>query len=68
MQVLKATQEKYNALNGYTNRNSRLQFIKDASDNWIVGKSVLTDNAFLAIRPQLEQLEEIPYNPVIEEI
>ena len=68
MTVLRATQEQYNALNGYTNRNSRLQFVKDADNNWIVGKSVLTDDAFLAIRPQLEQLEEIPYNPVIEEI
>lgn len=68
MTVLKATPEQYNALNGYTNRNSRLQFVKDADNNWIVGKQVLTDNAFLAIRPQLEQLEEIPFNPVTEEL
>ena len=68
MTVLTATEAQYNALNGYTNRNSRLQFVKDAGDNWIVGKSVLTDDAFLAIRPQLEQLEEITFNPIIEEI
>lgn len=68
MTVLKATQEQYNALNGYTNRNSVLQFVKDAADNWIVGKSVLTDEAFLAIRPQLEQLEEIDHNPKQEEV
>ena len=68
MTALKANTQQYNALNGYAKRNSVLQFVKDAGDNWIVGKSVLTDDAFLAIRPQLEQLEEIPYNPVIEEI
>lgn len=68
MKVLKATEQKYNELNGYRNGNSVLQFVKDAGNNWIVGKQVLTDEAFLAIRPQLEQLEEIPYNPVIEEI
>ena len=68
MTALKANTEQYNALNGYRNRNSVLQFVKDAGDNWIVGKSVLADNAFLDIRPQLEQLEEIAYNPVIEEL
>lgn len=64
MKVLRATQEQYNALNGYTNKNNVLQFVKDAEDNWILGNQVLTDNAFLEIRPQLEQLEEIPYNPI----
>ena len=68
MKVLKATQEQYNELNGYRNGNSVLQFVKDAADNWIVGLSVLTDEAFLAIRPQLELLEEIDHNPKQEEI
>ena len=68
MTVLKATQEQYNALNGYRNRNSVLQFIKDADGNYIVGKNVLTDDAFLDIRPQLEELEEIDFNPNQEEI
>lgn len=68
MKVLKATEDQYNALNGYRNRNSVLQFVKDAEDNWIVGKQVLTDEAFLAIRPQLEALEEIDHNPKQEEI
>lgn len=36
--------------------------------HWIVGKSVLTDEAFLAIRSQLEALEEIDFNPKQEEI
>ena len=68
MKVLKATTEQYNALNGYTNGNSVLQFVEDAAGNWIVGKSVLTDKAFLAIRPQLELLEEITHNPKQEEV
>lgn len=68
MKVLRATTEQYNALNDYRNSNSVLQFVEDAAGNWIVGKSVLTDEAFLAIRPQLEQLEEIEHNPKQEEI
>lgn len=68
MTVLAATQNQYNALNGYRNRNSVLQFVKDADNNWIVGKQVLTDEAFVAIRPQLEALEEIDHNPKQEEI
>ena len=68
MTVLTVNQDQYNALNGYTNRNSVLQFVKDANNNWIVGKQVLTDDAFLAIRPQLEALEEIDHNPKQEEI
>lgn len=68
MKVLKATTEQYSALNGYRNGNSVLQFVEDEVGNWIVGKSVLTDEAFLAIRPQLESLEEINHNPIIEEV
>lgn len=68
MTVLTATAEQYNALNGYRNGNSVLQFVKDAADNWIVGKQVLTDDAFAEIRPQLQQLEEIPFNPVTQEL
>ena len=68
MKVLKATAEQYNELNNYQNGNSVLQFVKDAAGNWIVGLSVITDQAFLAIRPQLEALEEIPHNPITEEI
>ena len=68
MKVLKANNEQYNALNDYTNGNHILRFVKDADNNWIVGKSVLTDDKFIAIRSQLEQLEEIDYNPIIVEI
>ena len=67
MKVLKATEQEYNELNGYRNGNSVLEFVKDADGNWIVGKSVLSDIAFLPIRPQLEELEEIEFNPIILE-
>lgn len=68
MIVLKANNEQYNALNGFQNGNSILQFVKDADDNWIVGKSVLTDDAFLDIRADLEALEEIDFSPILEDI
>lgn len=66
--VLKATNEQYNSLNGRVNGNSKIQFIKDADGNWIVGKEVLTDPVWQVIWPDLNQLEEIPFNPVITEI
>ena len=68
MIVLKATQQQFEALNGYKNGNGVLQFTTDANGNWIVGKSVLTDPAFEAIREQLEQLEEIEFEPRKDEI
>ena len=68
MEVLKANDIQYEALNGFTNENSHISFIEDADDNWIVGKEVLTDDKFLEIRNELEQLEVIPYNPKITEI
>jgi len=63
MEVLKANDIQYEALNGFTNENSHISFIEDADDNWIVGKEVLTDDKFLEIRNELEELEVINYNP-----
>ena len=68
MNVLKANSSQYNELDGYSFKNSVLQFDKDINDNWIVGMSVLNDDAFIAIRTQLQQLEQIEFNPVITEI
>lgn len=68
MKVLKANQDQYNALNGYTNKNHVLQFVKDADNNWIVGKEVLLDDNFIAIRSQLKELQEIEYNPIIVDL
>lgn len=67
IRVLKATNAQYNNLNGLVNGNSKLEFIKDNANNWIIAKSVLTDPAWLSIRPALNQLQEIDFNPIITE-
>ena len=61
MKVLKANTAQYEALNGFTNGNSHISFIQDADGNNIIGKEVLTDDKFLEIREELEQLEVIIY-------
>jgi len=63
MEVLKANTQQYEALQGFANGNHIINFSLDADDNYIIGKEVLTDDKFLEIRNQLEQLEVIPYNP-----
>ena len=68
IKVLKATDVQYNNLNGRVNGNSRIEFIKDADGNWIIGKEVLTDPNWQAIWPDLNQLEDIPFNPVVTEL
>lgn len=61
MEVLMATQEQYDALNKYEYKDSRLEFCKDANDNWVVGTSVLKDTDFSEIQSQLQELEVIEY-------
>jgi len=63
MEVIKANEKQYSNLNGFKNSSHKLEFLKDFDNNWIVGKEVLTDDKFLEIRNELEQLEVIPYNP-----
>jgi len=63
MEVLKANTQQYEALQGFANGSHIIDFSLDADDNYIIGKEVLTDDKFLEIRNQLEQLEVIPYNP-----
>jgi hypothetical protein len=46
IQVLKATQEQYNKLNGYTNGLHSIQFIKDANNNWVIGQEILNDISY----------------------
>lgn len=67
MIVLHPNTEQYNALNGYTNQSSKLEFVKDGSDRWIVGVQVLDDPNFAEIKDQLEQLEQIEYTPINEQ-
>jgi hypothetical protein len=61
MKVLKATKTQYNALNGYENGLSKLEFAKDVNDNWIVGVEVLEDENFAEIKEQLSKLKQIEY-------
>ena len=63
MEVLKANTQQYESLQGFANGNHIINFSSDADDNYIIGKQVLTDDKFLEIRNELEQLEVIPYNP-----
>lgn len=66
MDVLKATESQKINLEGFYLNDSELRFFKDANGFWIVGENVKTDPDFINIWPQLEQLEIIPYNPVID--
>jgi hypothetical protein len=61
MEVLKANVNQYEALQGFANGNHIINFSSDEDDNYIVGKEVLTDNKFLEIRGQLQELEVIIY-------
>jgi len=63
MEVLKANTQQYESLQGFANGNHIINFSSDADDNYIIGKQVLTDDKFLEIRNQLEQLEVITYKP-----
>ena len=68
MEVLKANTQQYEDLQGFANGNHIIDFSLDANNNHIIGKQVLTDDKFLEIRNQLEQLEVINYNPKETEI
>jgi hypothetical protein len=61
MLVLKATAKQYKSLNGFQNGVSKIEFIKDENDNWIIGMQVLTDTDFEEIKSELLKLKEIEY-------
>lgn len=63
MIVLHPNTEQYATLNGYTHNSSRLEFVKDGSNKWIVGIEVLNDPNFSEIHDQLNELERIEYTP-----
>jgi hypothetical protein len=67
MLVLHPNLEQYNVLNGYSKNSSKLEFVKDGSDRWIVGLEVLNDTNFEAIHNQLNELERIEYTPFADE-
>lgn len=66
MKVLKASINDYNELNGFQIGVHKIEFIKDADNNWITAVEVKSNPAFEAILNQLNELEEIEYNPIIE--
>lgn len=66
MKVLKATEEQYLELNGYSNKTSKLIFAKDGGNNWIVGMEVLNDDIYNEILPKLNGLEIIDYTEIPE--
>jgi hypothetical protein len=63
MIVLHPNKEQYNALNGFTNKTSKLEFVTDGSGKLIVGVEVLNDPNFSEIHDQLDELERIEYTP-----
>jgi len=63
MIVLHPNKEQYNALNGFTNKTSKLEFVTDGSGKLIVGVEVLNDPNFEPIKEELKQLEQIEYTP-----
>jgi hypothetical protein len=66
MKVLRATEEQYLELNGYSNETSKLIFVKDGKNNWIVGLEVINDDIYNDIKSKLEELEIIDYTEIPE--
>lgn len=65
--MLKATQEQYEVINGFQSGVNKIEFCKDANDNWIVPSPVKENPAFSEILDKLNELEEIDYAPINEE-
>jgi len=61
MNVLKATDEQKEQLEGFYENGAYLQFVKDAYNNNVVNEAVLYDDNFLSIRDILQSLPIIEY-------
>jgi hypothetical protein len=66
MNVLKATNEQKEQLEGFYTNGAYLQFVKDIYNNNIVNEAVLYDDNFISIREILNSLPIIEYVPIIE--
>jgi hypothetical protein len=64
MNVLKATNEQKEQLEGFYTNGAYLQFVKDIYNNNIVNEAVLYDDNFISIREILKTLPIIEYNPI----
>ena len=67
MKVLKATQEQKESLESFTSGQWIIRFVEDADGNFIIGKSIFENAKYDQVRNELLALEEIPYNPKVEE-
>lgn len=63
IQVIKATLEQKQALEGLYLNGHELRFVEDANGNWVVNDKVITNENFMSIREQLEALPIIEYIP-----
>lgn len=66
MNVLKATDEQKQQLEGFYENGAYLQFIKDAFDNNIINEAVLYDDSFLSIRDILQSLPIIEFIDIVK--
>ena len=67
MRVLKASDYQKRKLQGEQREGFKINFVKDADGNWIIGKGILENPAFADLRSSLERLNEIEHNPIIED-
>jgi hypothetical protein len=67
MIVLLANTEQYAKLNGYLNGTSKLSFVQDYYDRWIVGTEVLGDLNFSEILNELLLLDQIEFVEKVSE-
>lgn len=66
MNVLKATDEQKQQLEGFYTNGAYLQFVKDAFYNNVVNEAVLYDDNFLSIREILYSLPIIEFVDIVE--
>ena len=67
MKVLKATFEQMKDINNFQKGSDKIQFATDGEGQFVIGKQVLEDPAFISVKEILLTLEEIDYVPPVEE-
>jgi len=67
MIVLKAlTYHQKKKIEDLTSGSYLIRFVKDNNGSWIVSKNILNDLNFKNLKSEFEHLEEIEYNPIVE--
>jgi len=67
MKVLKATNEQKKVIENQTKGIHIIKFVVDKKGNYIIGKQILNDSKFSHLHYDLQQLEEIDYNPILKD-